>query len=99
GLGWRAAPQLVQPQHHQKGPAVSFKEDQRPGNRPLPTTLTRTYCELRTDRVHSCHCQLSSASGGGRTFRALRIPAIRSARNECSTSSRRRIVHGQIESP
>ena len=40
------------------------------------------------------HCQLSQASGGGRTFRALRIPVIRSARNECSTSSRRRIVHG-----
>jgi hypothetical protein len=37
---------------------------------------------------------LSSAGGGGRTFRALRIPAIRSARNECSTSSRRRTVHG-----
>jgi hypothetical protein len=42
---------------------------------------------------------LSSAGGGGRIFRALRIPAIRSARNECSTTSRRRIVHGQIESP
>jgi len=66
----------------------------RPGNRPLPTTQTRTYCELRTNRVHYFHCQLSQASGGGRTFRALRIPVIRSARNECSTSSRRRIVHG-----
>jgi hypothetical protein len=32
------------------------------------------------------------------TFRAPRIPVIRSVENECSTSSRRRIVHGQIES-
>jgi hypothetical protein len=30
-------------------------------------------------------------------FRAFRIPAIRSTSNECSTSSRRRTVHGQIE--
>jgi len=33
-------------------------------------------------------------------FRAFRIPAIRSTTtNECSASSRRRIVHGQIEGP
>src|SRR5215467_2710051 len=61
-------------------------------------TTVRTYCEPGTNRVQSFHCQSSQASGGGRTFRALRIPVIRSARNECSTSSRRRIVHGQIES-
>src|SRR6516164_2095831 len=55
-----------------------------PEKRLLPSTPTRTYCERRTDRVRSFYCQLPSAGGGGRTFRALRIPAIRSARNERS---------------
>src|SRR5262249_13796945 len=36
----------------------------------------RTYCERGTNRVQSFHCQLSQASGGGRTFRALRFPVI-----------------------
>ena len=77
-----------------KGAILIFKTGQQTRKQAITKFRTRTYCEPRTNRVHSFDCQLSQASGGGRTFRALRIPVIRSARNECSTSPRRRIVHG-----
>jgi hypothetical protein len=83
-------PKHASEMHQLKRASPKFKRDQgamERGQYPVPM---RTYCERRTDRVQ----WLSSAGDGGRTFRALRIPAIRSARNECSTSSRRRTVHG-----
>src|SRR5277367_396302 len=64
---------------------------------------------LRTENI-SCTVLPSPIASGWRPiervndqgvdgFRVFQIPAIRSTTNECSASSRRRIVHGQIESP
>src|SRR6516225_5365636 len=58
----------------------------RPSKADLSDAQVAERKKERTNSVHIRNCQLSQASGGGHTFRALRIPVIRSAREKFTDS-------------
>jgi hypothetical protein len=89
----------------EKGPPDYFKRDQSLHKGASTYPAKRTYCQPRTNRVQRFfrwggEGERAKARGFGPVaLPAFRIPTIRSTTHERRASSRRRIVHGQIEGP